>query len=103
MDGAVRFRGMAQGLEARPDDLLEIALAGVDDVDHPLGVAEERMPLDALSDGLPDSLLLPEAVAEVEPEKAELPELVGDVLAHVGHRAVGADDDFVRILQAGEL
>ena len=43
--------------------------------------------------------VLPEdAVAEVRAQQAELPQVVGDVLAHVGHRAVRANNDLrVRI------
>src|SRR5216684_6874319 len=33
------------------------------------------------------------AVPEVATEEAEFPELIGDVLAHVGHDAVGPHDD----------
>src|SRR4029077_6989755 len=68
---------VAERLQAGADDLLEVALADVDDVEHPPGAAEERMPLDAVAGGLPDPFLLPEAVAEVAAEQAELPELVG--------------------------
>ena len=103
VDRAVGLREVAERLEPGADDLLQVALADVDDVEHPPGVAEQRMPLDAVLGGLPDPLLLPEAVAEVAAEQAELPELVGDVLADVGHRAVRADDHLVGVLEAGEL
>ena len=90
--------------EAGAHDLLQVALAGVDDVDHPLGAAEGRVLVGAARGvGLPDPLLLPEAVAEVAAEQAELPELVGDVLADVGDGAVGAHDHLVGVLEAGEL
>src|SRR5579875_532498 len=36
-------------------------------------------------------------VAEIAPQKTKLPEVVGDVLAYIGHGAVGADND-LRIL-----
>src|SRR6266851_9296095 len=42
---------------------------------------------------LPVGLLGEAAVPEVVTEEAELPELIGDVLAHVRHDAVGPDDD----------
>ena len=103
VDRALGLGGVAERLQAGADDLLEVALADVDDVEHPPGAAEQRVPLDAVAGGLPDPLLRPEAVAEVAAEQAELPELVGDVLADVGHRAVRADDHLVGVLEAGEL
>ncbi len=41
-------------------------------------------------------------VGEVGVEQAEFPQLVGDVLADVGHRAVAADDDLFRLLEVLE-
>ena len=43
---------------------------------------------------MPFGIALPEAVIKVLAEQAELPELIGDVLADVSDRAVRAHDDF---------
>ena len=60
----------------------------------------------------PAPVLLPageEPVAEIVArtvgvdEQAELPQLVGDVLAGVGDGAVGAHQDLVRVVHVGEL
>ena len=61
------------------------------------------MVVGALAGGDPQFRLPPVAVGEVLAQQAELPQLIGDVLADVGHRAVGAHDHLVRILEAGEL
>ncbi len=103
VDRALRRLMVAERREAGADDLLQVALARVDDVDHPLAAAEGGVLGGALDGRRPEPLLFPPAVAEVLAEQAELPELVGDVLADVGHRAVGAHDHLVGILETGEL
>ena len=42
-------------------------------------------------------------VVEIPLQEAELPELIGDVLADIGHRAVRADDDLFLVLLVLEL
>ena len=93
-------RLVAQGGHARLHHPLGIGLADVDHVVDVPGMAEHgraRLALFArrgpehvavLVDALP-------AIPEVAVEEAQLPELVGDVLARVGDGAVGADDDLV--------
>ena len=44
---------------------------------------------------------LERAIVEILAQEAEFPELVGDVLAHVGDGAVGADDHFALFGKAG--
>ncbi|OQC39426.1 MAG: hypothetical protein BWX64_01631 [Acidobacteria bacterium ADurb.Bin051] len=103
VDRVGRRLGVAERFEAGADDPLQVALAGVDHVDHPPRVAEGGRVLRTLRGRLPDSLLHPVPVGELLAEQPELPELVGDVLAHVGDRAVGADDHLVGIFEPGEL
>ncbi len=103
---ALGLGGMAERLEAGAHDPLQVALAGVDDVDDPVGAAEGRvngLTVGRGGTGLPDLRLLPVAIAEVLAQQPELPELVGDVLADVGHRAVRAHDHLVGVLEPGEL
>ena len=91
---------IAQRLQALSHDLLQVRLADIDDVVDPVAMTECGMdPLSLGRRSYPDiARLLEMAVAEVPVEQAELPELVGDVLAGVGHRAVRADDDLVLVI-----
>ncbi len=81
------------------DDLvLRIVLAGVDDVVDGVGVAEDGVAgsrwVSVEIQQVWDRVFVELFVAEVlAGEEAELPEVVGDVLADVGDGAVGADDD----------
>ena len=99
MHGARGLLGETELAQAGHDDVLEIALARIDDVVDARGVAE-RGPARRLGLGGRDpdhvpAVFLPGPVVEILPQQAELPELVGDVLADVGDGAVRAHDDLV--------
>ena len=79
---------------------LQVHLPRVDDVVDALRVAERRRVGVAVAGRRrPErpavGLRREAAIAEIAAEQAELPELVGDVLADVGDDAVRADDDFL--------
>ena len=70
------------------------------------GAAERRVLARAAlaGRGLPHPFLAPSSgSSKSRAEQAELPELVGDVLADVGDGAVGADDHLVGLFEPGEL
>ena len=79
------------------DGVLRIALARVDHVIDCRDAAEVRMILLSLLGGDPDFVIVGIAkelvIAEVAAQQPKLPEVVGDVLADVADRAVGANDD----------
>jgi hypothetical protein len=104
------------------DDLLRVGLPHVDDVDDgvaaPVAALRLRVgPLRVVARPAErghavggDELRVAERrdvrrhlVLEVDPEEAELPELVGDVLAGVGDGAVRADEDLVGVLHPLEV
>ena len=99
---ARRRVGVAEGGDPRLHHPLRVGLADVDDVVDRVGVAEARRPRLALAarrrpEPVPVGQVRCTPVAEVAVELPELPQLVGDVLAGVGHRAVRADDDLVLV------
>src|ERR1043166_5139708 len=86
-----------------PDDILRIRLSRVDDVVDRLAAAKTGMLAgDRISRRHPDfatiRILVKLPVIKIEPEDAELPHLVSDVLAGVGDGAVGADEDLVALV-----
>src|ERR1700721_1567882 len=91
----VGLLGVAEAAQGFDDIGLGIGLTRIDDVVDGLGSAEERMVGStafsgdpALAIGIGEEAL----VAEVAAEQAKLPKVIGDVLAYIGHRAVGAND-----------
>jgi hypothetical protein len=54
-----------------------------------------RVLIDPLGGRLPEAFYLPESIPEVLFQQPELPQLIGDVLADVGDRAVGTYDYLV--------
>ena len=115
MDAVPGLALVSERFQAGADDALQVGLPRVDHVDHagapsevgprlPAAVAGIRFRRPGLPERTAAAASTPEGgVLEVAAEQAELPELVGDVLADVGHRAVGADDHLVGILKALEL
>ena len=123
VDRAVGPLGEAGAPDRLLDDLLRVRLPHVDDVDDarrrspnrpsrrrvgPLGVVAR--PVEGRHAVGGDELRVAERrdvrghlVLEVDPEDAELPELVGDVLAGVGDGAVRADEDLVGVLHPLEV
>ena len=93
---------MAEGGDTRLHHPLRVRLADVDHVVDRPRVAERRGARLALAarrrpEPVPVVVGPVQAVAEVAVQLPELPELVGDVLAGVGDRAVRPDDDLVLV------
>ncbi|XWK71073.1 hypothetical protein RBB80_18810 [Tunturiibacter gelidiferens] len=97
MGVAVGGFGVAHAAKGGDDVVLRVVLAGVDDVVDGVGFAEGGVRSIAVGGGDPATtigIFAKFCVAEVlAGEEAELPEVIGDVLADVGDGAVGADDD----------
>src|SRR5206468_6695475 len=98
MDGASRLFLVAQSLQALKDDVLQVGLAAVDDVVDAPGPTEpwRHNPRHSLGRGYPELVTIGGfkwPVVKIETEQSELPELVCDVFADIGDRAVGPDDD----------
>ena len=90
--------GEAHAAQRGDDVVLRVVLAGVDDVVDGVGVAEGGAAGIAGAGGRDPAgvrrIVVELFVAEVlAGQQAELPEVVGDVLADIGDGAVGADDD----------
>src|SRR5882724_8130709 len=107
MRRAGRLAGVSERLEPLDDDRLKIRLARVDHVVDPFGASEARVigapGAAAAGPDLVSVRLTPkDVVLEIGGEQAEFPELIGDVLADVGHRAVAAHDDLFALLQVFE-
>ena len=87
--------------------LLQIRLPRVDDVVDGRGAPERRRAaraaagIDVVAHSGRHRGALEDAVVEVPAEQAELPELIRDVLADVGDRAVGSHDHFLARLRVG--
>ena len=90
---------VAESAQGFDDGVLRFRLAGVDHVVDFGDIAEVGMILLALHGRDPALVLVGIAVelaiAEVAPEQAELPHVVGDVFADIADGAVGADDYFL--------
>ena len=108
MDRVLRFARIAEETKALFHDLLEIRLTNVDHIERTARAAELRRIGGALAARrFPQDMAVgigPELfVAERSIEQSELPELIRDVLAGVGDRAVRADQDLVRLVHPLEL
>ncbi len=105
MHGPVRLLVVPEGAQSGRDHVLQVRLARVDDVVDARAVAELLTGGGLLAGGDPQDASVRIAhqwtVVEILAEQAELPELVGDVLADVGHRAVGTHDDLAFFGKAG--
>jgi len=103
MHAPLGFVGVAQPAQPFEDDVLGVGLARVDDVEHPVAGAEAgRLQVRGVrggrrAAGRPHRVAVvvhaERLVMEVLVQPPDLPELVGDVLAGVGHGAVRADED----------
>src|SRR5277367_25415 len=94
MDGVLRFFRMTQCAKPFRDDLLQVGLASVDHVIHPRRVAKMRRSGIAGSGGrspyrLRVRWIRPLYVVKILAEQSKLPQLVGNIFAHVSHRAIG--------------
>ena len=94
--------GVAQGGDRRLHHPLRVRLADVDDVEHLARVAERRRGgLAGVAGRAPEDVAVGigavAAVPEVPVDEAQLPELVGDVLARVRDDSIGPDDDLVLV------
>ncbi len=89
--------------QALDDDVLQIRLPDIDDVVYGVPMTEGRMIASASRRrGDPDvSGGIEQFVLEVLVQQADFPQLIGDVLADIGHRAVGSDDDLVVFVTFG--
>ena len=89
--------GITQKPQCFDDGVLRIGLAGVNDVVDGGDTAEVRMVRLATLSGNPDlmliGILVKAAIAEVAAEQPKLPEMIGNVLAYIADRTVGANDD----------
>src|SRR5208282_5440613 len=81
------------------DCVLCLGLAGVDDVIDLGNVAEVRMIFLAFGGGNPAivsiGIAVELAIAEIAPQQAKFPHVIGNVFAYVAYGTVGTDDDFL--------
>ena len=99
MDGILGLLRMAKRVERLLEQRLQIHLPRVDDVERPFAASERWRARVAFGrrrrPQRPAVRLRREsAVLEIAAEETELPELVRDVLADVGHDAVRPHDHF---------
>ena len=100
VDGVLGFRRVTERPQRLAEQRLQIHLSRIDDVEDARGVAERRRArIPVVRRRGPErpavSLRREQAIAKVEPEQPELPELVREILADVCHDAVRADDHFL--------
>ncbi len=95
----VGFLGVAERAQPRNHDLLRIGLARIDHVEDFVRVAESgRVRIVAFAGGDPGlvavGMLVETVIVKIALEQAEFPEMMRDVFADVGDRAVRAHDNF---------
>src|ERR1039458_1399939 len=111
MDIAVGLFGISHAAQGLDDVSLRVTLPRVNDVVDGLRATKVRMGLVSML-GRDPALVIwvseERLVAKVLAQQAKLPQVIGDILAHVSYRAVGADNHFgvfvrlaVRNLRAG--
>ena len=98
MDGLFRLRVISQAAQPGRHHVLQVRLARVDHVVHARPVPELVLAgvgsVRAHPEHAPVGVSRQRPVVKVLAQQTELPELIGDVLAHVSHRAIGAHDHF---------
>ena len=103
VDGTLRFVRMVERRQRLNQQLLQVTLTRIDDVvdrsglserwDWPLSAVGRRVAAGRRPERAAGVLVTEQAVAEVLAQEPELPELLGDVLAPIGHRPVRTNDD----------
>ena len=104
VDGAFGLQVKSQRPQAGDHDVLQVGLAGVDDVVDAFATAEIRVCriLSGIGTGHHDLMAvgidMEGTIEKIHAQQPQLPELVGDVLAHIGDGAVGTDNDLVLLV-----
>ena len=105
MHGAIGLVVIPQAAQTGHNDILQIGLAGVDHVVHTGAGAEVALGIGGLvrgdPQGAPIRVGVERTVVKILAEQAELPKLVGDVLADVGDGPIGPHDHLALFGKAG--
>src|SRR6187455_2524705 len=94
---------VSQSQQSLADDILKIGLPHIDYVVDGLAMTKGRMNRFTRSrGGHPDIVpVIQMPVVKVLVQQAQLPELVGNILSHIGHSPVGSNDDLVVVISLG--